>query len=59
MFERRSLKLPITLGVVMIVVVVLLIVGWVVVTVLGAISGEGSAGLYWVLLNRPPPVQVV
>jgi len=51
MFERRSLKLPITLGVVMIVVVVVLIVGWVVLTVLPAVSGEGSPGLYWTLLS--------
>jgi len=50
MFERRSLKLPITLGVVMIVVVVVLIVGWVILTVLPAVSGEGSPGLYWTLL---------
>ena len=50
MFERRSLKLPITLGVVMIVVVVVLIVGWVLITVIPAIRGGGQSGLYWALL---------
>ncbi|MBM4000939.1 MAG: HAMP domain-containing histidine kinase [Planctomycetes bacterium] len=36
MFERRSLKFPITLGVVLIVLIVVLIVGWVVITAFGA-----------------------
>jgi two-component system, OmpR family, phosphate regulon sensor histidine kinase PhoR len=47
---RRSLKFPITLGVVMIVLVVVLLVGWVVVNVFSAIRNEGEAGLYWSLL---------
>jgi two-component system phosphate regulon sensor histidine kinase PhoR len=51
MFERRSLKLPITLGVVMIVLLVVLTIGWVLLTVFGIISGEGPAGLYWALLS--------
>jgi signal transduction histidine kinase len=51
MFERRSLRWPITLGVVMIVVVVLLIVGWVFLAVWSALSDPGGAGLYWALLS--------
>lgn len=50
MFERRSLKLPITLGVVMIVLVVVLTIGWVLITVFPAIRGGGQSGLYWALL---------
>jgi two-component system phosphate regulon sensor histidine kinase PhoR len=49
MFERRSLRWPITLGVVMIVLVVLLIVGWVVLSVMGWTSG-GPTALYLTLL---------
>ncbi len=48
MFERRSLRWPITLGVLMIVVVVLLIVGWVFLAVMSVDSG--GAGLAWALL---------
>jgi signal transduction histidine kinase len=51
MFERRSLRLPITLGVVMIVLVVVLIVGWVFLSIFGAWSDPGGAGLYWALLS--------
>ena len=51
MFERRSLKWPITLGVIMIVLIVLLLVGWVLLTVFGAIFTEGWAPLYWTLLT--------
>ena len=47
---RRSLKLPITLGVVMMILLVVLIVGWVVLAVLGALSDAPSAGLFWTLL---------
>ncbi len=47
---RRSLKFPITLGVVMIVLVVVLIVAWVLVTVWNAVQNEGQAGVYWALL---------
>ncbi|MCA9124337.1 MAG: HAMP domain-containing histidine kinase [Planctomycetaceae bacterium] len=45
MFERRSLGWPITLGVVMIVLVVALTVGWVLLTVL-----ERGGVFYWTLL---------
>jgi signal transduction histidine kinase len=48
---RRSLRFPITLGVVMIVLVVALIVGWVVLAVINAIRSEESAGIYWALLS--------
>ena len=49
MFDRRSLSWPITLGVIMIVLLVALTVGWVLLTVFGAIEQPGSA-LYWTLL---------
>ncbi len=51
MFERKSLRLPITLGVVMIVLLVVLIIGWVILTVSGAISDDQRAGLYWAMLS--------
>ena len=51
MFERKSLKLPITLGVVMIVLLVLLMVGWVLLAVFGALADDQRAGLYWALLS--------
>lgn len=47
MFERRSLRWPITLGVIMIVLLVLLIVGW----VLMAWFSVLSAGVSWTLLS--------
>jgi two-component system phosphate regulon sensor histidine kinase PhoR len=47
---RRSLKLPITLGVVMIVLVVVLIVGWVLLTAWPAVNTEGQREFYWALL---------
>lgn len=50
MFERRSLRVPITLGVVMIVLIVLLIVGWVLLAVFGLASTQ-RAGLFWALLS--------
>jgi signal transduction histidine kinase len=46
MSQRRSLGLPITLGVVMIVLLVALIVGWVLLAVFGALP----APLYWTIL---------
>jgi two-component system, OmpR family, phosphate regulon sensor histidine kinase PhoR len=49
MFERRSLGLPITLGVVMIVLVVLLIVGWVVISVFAATQPPHPV-LVWTML---------
>jgi two-component system, OmpR family, phosphate regulon sensor histidine kinase PhoR len=51
MFERRSLRWPITLGVVMFVVLVLLLIGWVVLAWLGIINDTTSAGLYIALLS--------
>lgn len=51
MFERKSLSLPITLGVVMIVLLVLLIIGWVLLSVFGALRDDQRAGLYWALLS--------
>ena len=50
MFERKSLKLPITLGVVMIVVTTLLLFGWVLLTVFWAINSS-HPGVFWVLLS--------
>jgi two-component system, OmpR family, phosphate regulon sensor histidine kinase PhoR len=51
MFERRSLRLPITLGVVMIVLVVLLLVGWIFLSILSAFRAPDGAGIYWALLS--------
>src|SRR5690606_17308776 len=48
--ERRSLRLPVTLGVVMIVLVVIMIVGWVITTLYSAYAGHGNAPLFWTLL---------
>lgn len=50
MFPRRTLGWPITLGVVMIVLLVALAVGWVLLNVTSALSGGERAGLYWALL---------
>ena len=51
MFERRSLKAPIILGVILIVLLVLLIVGWVLMAVTGALRETGLARFYWTLLT--------
>jgi two-component system, OmpR family, phosphate regulon sensor histidine kinase PhoR len=51
MFERRSLKLPITLGVLMIVSVIALTVGWVLLSAFGAAKDSRWAPLYWTLLT--------
>lgn len=51
MFERRSLGLPITLGVTLIVLVVLIIVGWILLSVFGALSAAENASIYWTLLS--------
>jgi signal transduction histidine kinase len=51
MFERRSLRLPITLGVVMIVLVVVLLVGWIFLSILSAFRSPDGAGIYWALLS--------
>jgi len=50
MSPRRSLRLPITLGVVMIVLLVVLIIGWVLLSVFGALANTRSAGIYWAFL---------
>ncbi len=51
MFERRSLKLPITLGVLMIVSLIALTVGWVLLTVFPISTDSRWAPLYWTLLT--------
>ena len=51
MFERRSLKWPITLGVIMIVLIVALTVGWILLAVSGMLNEKGPAPLYWTLLT--------
>ena len=50
MFERRSLRLPITLGVAMIAVIIALIVGWVLITVFNAMKDPQSS-VHWTLLT--------
>lgn len=50
MIERRSLRLPITLGVVLIILTLLLTTGWVLINVFIAIE-EPQPGLYWALLT--------
>jgi len=50
MLERRSLKAPITLGVVMIVTVVALAIGWVAINVIAATVNRDSAPVYYVVL---------
>lgn len=49
MINRRSIRFPVTLGVVLIVLVVALTVGWVVVSASAALGSEHS-GVYWTLL---------
>jgi signal transduction histidine kinase len=49
MILRRSLSWPITLGVIMILLLVALTVGWIIVTSRSALEGETPA-LYWTLL---------
>ncbi len=51
MAARRSLSLPITLAIVMIVILVVLTVGWVLVTVMGLWKDNEKAGLYIALLS--------
>ena len=51
MFERSSLKIPITVGVTMIVVLVVLIVGWILLAVLGAMRENQNAPVYWTVLS--------
>lgn len=49
--ERRSVKLPITLGVLMIVTLVALTVGWVLLAAKSATGATRWAPLYWTLLT--------
>ncbi len=51
MFKRSSLKLPITLGVLMIVSVIVLTVGWILLSAFGASSDSRWAPLYWTILT--------
>lgn len=50
MLERRSLTGPITLGVVMILTVVALTIGWIVINVVAATDNRDSAVIYYSLL---------
>lgn len=50
MLERRSLKAPITLGVVMIVTVVALAIGWVAINIIAATVNPDSTAVYYVVL---------
>jgi signal transduction histidine kinase len=50
MFERRSLRAPITLGVVMIVLVVILAAVWIVGNILGATGNLGSRAVFLAVL---------
>ena len=49
--SRRSLKLPIVLAVLMIVMLIVLTVGWVLLNVSGALQRDRYSGLYWALLT--------
>src|SRR5689334_7220365 len=49
MISRRSIRWPVALGVVLIVLVVALTVGWVIVSASAALKSEHSA-VYWTLL---------
>ena len=55
MFERRSLRFPITLGVTMIVLLVALIVAWILLTVFNALRHPDSA-LNWTFLAIGTPI---
>jgi signal transduction histidine kinase len=48
---RRSRSLPIVLAVVMIVLLVVLTIGWVLLSVFGALKDSHYAGVYWALLS--------
>ncbi|MBA2117796.1 sensor histidine kinase [Bremerella alba] len=50
MSSRRTLRLPITIAVIMIVLLIALIIGWVMITVWGATENEQAAPLYWTFL---------
>lgn len=50
MFDNRSLKWPITLGVVLIVLVIVVLVGWVLLNVFAAVDNKETAPAYWTFL---------
>lgn len=50
MLERRSLKVPITLGVVLIVIVVALTIGWIAINVVALTVTQDSKALYYITL---------
>ena len=49
--SRRSIGLPITLAIFMIVLLIALTVGWVLLAVFGALGDARMAGVYWILLS--------
>jgi len=51
MNPRRSLRLPITLAIVMIALLVVLTIGWVLMAVIGALANTSLASLNWTLLS--------
>lgn len=51
MWDRRSLKGPITLGVILLVLLVVLTIGWVLLSVFGALANKETAPFYWTLLT--------
>lgn len=51
MSARRSLSLPITLAIVMIVLLVVLTIGWVLLNVFSALKDDRFAAFYWILLS--------
>ena len=51
MSSRRSIGLPITLAIFMIVLLVALTVGWILLAVYGLLGDAKMAGLYWTLLS--------
>ncbi|MFO0901802.1 MAG: HAMP domain-containing sensor histidine kinase [Pirellulales bacterium] len=51
MFERRSIRWPVALGVTMIVLLVALTIGWILLAVFGAIKDQVLAPVYWTILT--------
>lgn len=51
MFERRSLRLPITVGVIMIFLIVVMLVGWILVNTFALIEKPDAAPVYITLLS--------
>lgn len=50
MLERRSLRAPVTLGVVMIVLVVVLAAVWIIVNILYSMGSLGQGAVFWTIL---------